>query len=284
MQEGLRELETLITEEAYVFLDAERELDQKLKLLGKRQATPKKGEKVKPPLPITLKRREIRKCRLDYEGRIALLERTMEEARENLENFTKNHPLWSDFLEHVKGFGPHLTGLLIAVIGDIEKIDSPSGLWKSFGLDVDNETGRIRKPKAGEQGKVGFGPARQVLGRIRISIFKIGKLYGGWFYEYYLEQRSRYEREHPDWSEGRQMGAAIVKMEKILLALCYKVLREAHGLPARDPYILMIPPHSRVIRPEDVMEEKKKPRAKRSRHKIDGSAVAAEQLQEVGES
>lgn len=272
--QNLRRLEELITEEAYVFIDAEKELDQKLKLLGKRQPKPKKGEKVKPPLPITLKRREIRKNRLGYDERINYLEAVMTETKENLKNLVKDHPLWCDFLEHVKGFGPHLTGLLIAVIGDVERINSVSGLWKSFGLDVDNETGHIRKSKPGTQGKVGFGPGRQVLGRVRISIFKVGKQYGGWFYNYYLQERARYDSKYPEWSQGHEMGAAIIKMEKILLALCYKVLREAHGLEARDPYILGVAPHSQIIRPEDVMEEKKS-RVKRTRcEPVDLAATA----------
>ena len=52
-----------------------------------------------------------------------------------LGNILKDYPLWTDFLEGVKGVGPAMAGVIISEI-DIHRAKYPSSLWAYAGLDV----------------------------------------------------------------------------------------------------------------------------------------------------
>ena len=256
---AMTKLELEITRYGYAYLEVLKQYDQKLRRIGER--LPPVGEaKRKPELPITAVRRESYVSILGYKDDIKELEKKKDSIGEKLGSLAQEHQLWTDFLKRVKGIGPTLAGLLICVSGDIEMVNSVSGFWKSFGLLV-GEDGKIKKMEKGQQGTIGYGPARKMRGWIRVSIFKVGSQHGGFFYDYYTKKFNRYKLERPEWDEGHCRGAAIVKMHKIFLSLCYEVWRKARGLEFREPYILAIEgsPHSHRIRPEDAMEMPKKP-------------------------
>jgi hypothetical protein len=61
----------------------------------------------------------------------------LEESRHfsRLGNILKDYPIWTEFLEGVKGIGPAMAGVLISEI-DIHKAKYPSCLWAYCGLDV----------------------------------------------------------------------------------------------------------------------------------------------------
>ena len=60
-------------------------------------------------------------------------------------NAVSQFPLWSEFLEGVKGCGPAMSGVIMSEI-DITKAKYPSSLWKYSGLDVaDDGAGRSRR-------------------------------------------------------------------------------------------------------------------------------------------
>lgn len=250
--ENVRSSDEALVMAAHAYLQEQKTLDGMLRQFGKRHP---KGRKV---LPVTHLRWRAYEEFLDYPRRIQKSQELVASLGERLTELVKDHPVWMEFLKHVKGIGPITAALLIGIIGDIERVTTSSGLWKSFGLAVDDKTGGIQKLKKGEQGITGYPLARTVRGRVRLSIFKVGARlvdlgHPCFYYEYYLRRRARYEREHPDWPKGRQMGAAIVIMHKLLLAHVFEVYRKARGLPAPEPYILTIAPHGQKITPADVI-------------------------------
>jgi hypothetical protein len=189
-------------------------------------------------------------------------EEKVKEQKAKLIEAVTQHPLWQDWAQYVKGLGPLMTGLVMAGIGDVTRVDNSSGLWKSFGLDLD-EKGRARRLVRGIARPRGFPFARLVLGRLRVTIMKTGAKSGGFYYDIYETARLRYDKLHPDWPEGKRFGAAIRYFEKIFLAHFWEVWREKKGLEAPPPYILMREgdPH-RKIEPEQAMEKKPRRKAK----------------------
>lgn len=173
---------------------------------------------------------------------------------EKLEELVRAHSLWMSWAKDVKGLGPVLTGLLIAAIGDVTRVQSASGLWKSFGLHVGAD-GLAVKLEKGKQGVRGFPFARLVLGRLRVNFMKLGgRVEDAYYCRVYADAQTRYDAEHPDWPVGRRFGAAVRYFEKLLLAHFWEVWRECKGLSAPQPYIVQKDPIHRKIEPDAAMQ------------------------------
>ncbi len=178
-------------------------------------------------------------------------------------------PIWTEFLESVKGIGPRLAGRLIHAVGDISMARHASSLWKLFGLDVyiDPKTGigsartlykpehQVDKTISRKDGTVkefrgaAFDPKRRALavGVIGASFIKAkNSKYSPIFYNY----RTRMENHaiygvHNDGKEVdgygkiskmRRMRQATRYMVKIFLADLWLEWRKIEGLPISDPY------------------------------------------------
>lgn len=61
--------------------------------------------------------------------------RTEERHFRDMEKILKKIPIYTEFLEGVRGIGPALAGIIVSEI-DITKSEYPSSLWKLAGLDV----------------------------------------------------------------------------------------------------------------------------------------------------
>lgn len=246
---GLDPLEQEIVVRAYAYVQAQEMAGMVARRHGKIRR--KKGSQFSPIHPL-------RKLALESiglgEDKIELFEERAQASKELLEKAVREHPVWTDWAYKVKGLGPVLTGLVMAAIGDISRVDNCSGLWKSFGLDVTKE-GRARKREPGKKGRVGFPFARLVLGRLRIQIMRTGARAGGFYYHLYESYRNFYTLNRPDWPEGRRFGAALRAMEKILLAHFWEVWRKTKGLPAPESYIIAKNPIHKKIPPEEAMEK-----------------------------
>lgn len=246
---GLDELEQEIVKLAYAYVEAQKiagKLARQHGIIRPKQA---------PLSPIF----PLRKAALEYIGlgeeKIAEFEKIGEKVRKKLERAVAQHPVWRDWAYAVNGLGKLSTGLLMAAIGDITRVNTCSGLWMSFGLHVTPE-GKAPRLIPGQRGTVGFPFARLVLGRVRRQFFLRGE---GFYYNLYLLYRSYYDQNRPDWPPGRRLGAAIRAMEKILLAHMWEVWRKSKGLPAPDPYIVARNPTlHRKIPPEQAMEKRRK--------------------------
>lgn len=248
---GLNLLEKEIIALAYAYVEAQQMAQRLAKKHGKIKV---KGGSFSPIHPL-------RKAGLEAIGlgeeAIKEFENLAEEARKKLEEAVAQHPVWTDWASHVKGLGKLTTGLLMAAIGDISRVSTASGLWKSFGLDV-TEEGKARRMEPGKKGRVGFPFARVVLGRVRLQIMRTG--IDGFYYELYRQYRHYYETNR-DWPKGRCFGAALRAMEKILLSHFWEVWRKSKGLSAPEPYIVAQNPlFHKKIPPEAAMEKKPKSR------------------------
>lgn len=211
------------------------------------------------PSPTRFLRKRALELIGEDEKKIEDWERIIREKEAILKSLVMAHPLWKEWAWAVRGLGPVVTGIVMAGIGDVTRVNHASGLWKSFGLDVDQKTGLARKPKRGEKGPRGHPFARLVLGRFRVHFMKQWKLDESrgkppsFYCRIYTQARNYYETER-DWPQGRAFGAALRKFEKIFLAHFLKVYRLVKDLPTPVPYIVLKEGHQEIL-PQEAMEK-----------------------------
>ena len=178
------------------------------------------------------------------------LERGEDQHFARLGNILKEYPIYTEFLEGVRGIGPAMAGVIISEI-DITKARHPSSLWKYAGLDCAQDgKGRSRKAEhlvrvtytnakgeEAERNSITFNPFLKtklcgVLGSsfLRAGAGKYRDIYDG--YKHRLQSR-------PDWqgeSKGHVHNAAIRYMVKMFLLDLYVAWRTVEGLPVSVPY------------------------------------------------
>ncbi len=245
MELGLDELEREIITLAYAYVEVQR-------IRGSLESKHGKSKRKNTSFsPIHSLRKEALKMIGFGEEKIEELRKKEKEIKKALEKNVSKHPLWT-WASKVKGLGKLSTGLVMAAIGDISRVQTCSGLWKSFGLDVTPE-GKARKMIPGKKGRVGFPFARRILGRIRRQILFHKD---GFYYKLYLQYRLYYDNFRPDWPKGRRFGAAIRATEKIFLSHFWEVWRKSKNLPAPEPYMVAQNPLlHRKISPEDAINK-----------------------------
>ena len=148
-----------------------------------------------------------------------------------LKSILKGYPLWTEFLEGVKGIGPAMGGVILSEI-DISQAQYPSSLWKYAGLDVAKDgRGRSRKKEhlvekgyTDADGKpcttvgITFNPflKTKLMGVLGGSFLKAKSPYTEVYYGY----RTRLENhpEHQEKTKGHRHNMAMRYMIKRLLA------------------------------------------------------------------
>lgn len=169
-----------------------------------------------------------------------------------LGNILKDYPIYTQFLDGVKGIGPAMAGVIISEI-DITKAEYPSSLHKYAGLDVASDgQGRSRrkehledseyKDKDGKiQTKRGitFNPflKTKLVGVLGSSFLKQSpdkceyrKVYDD--YKHRLEHMDA----HKEKSKGHRHNMAIRYMIKMFLIDLYNEWRALEGLPVAPTY------------------------------------------------
>lgn len=181
-----------------------------------------------------------------------------------LESILENVPIYSQFLAHVRGCGPALSGVLVCTL-DPHKAKYPSSFWKYSGLDV---APVFERDDAGEviQGKdpVWLGRSRrrdhlvevEYLDRDKKPAKRMGITFNPWLKTklyllgtVFIRLRSPYRAHYdnylhrissiPKWAESTKMhrhNAAIRFMMKMFLADLWRAWRELEGLPVEPPY------------------------------------------------
>lgn len=167
-----------------------------------------------------------------------------------LKNVLKDYPIYTEFLEGVKGVGPAMAGVIISEI-DIHKAKYPSSLWAYAGLDVARDgQGRSRRKehlteyeytnKAGEPAtRVGitFNPflKTKLVGVLGSSFIKAGD---NTYSRIYRDYKNRLENhpKHTDKTKGHRHNMAIRYMVKRFLVDLYREWRALEGLPVADEY------------------------------------------------
>jgi len=182
--------------------------------------------------------------------------RELEQQEKNhfkrLGNSLKDYPIYTQFLDGVKGIGPAMAGVIISEI-DITKAEYPSSLHKYAGLDVASDgQGRSRrkehledseyKDKDGKmQTKKGitFNPflKTKLVGVLGSSFLKQSpdkceyrKVYDD--YKHRLEHMDA----HKEKSKGHRHNMAIRYMIKMFLSDLYNEWRALDGLPVAPTY------------------------------------------------
>ena len=179
------------------------------------------------------------------------LERAEHRAFRKLKSELSDHPIWSVFLEDVRGVGPAMAGVIISEI-DITKAEYPSSLWKYAGLDVASDgNGRSRKKEHlvdaeyitadGEvktRKSITFNPflKTKLVGVLGASFLRAGKdnTYAKAYYEY--KNRIENHPAHVEKSKGHRHNMATRYMVKRFLVDLYKEWRKLEGLPVSPEY------------------------------------------------
>lgn len=167
-----------------------------------------------------------------------------------LEPNLTDFPIWTEWLEQVKGCGPAMSGVIISEI-DIHKARYVSSLWKLAGLDVASDgRGRSRREehlvkvqytnKKGEQDErnsITFNPTlkTKLTGVLGPSFLRVkDSPYARVYYEY--KHRLESHEKYKDVTKLHRHNMAIRKMVKRFLADLYVQWRTLEGLPVALEY------------------------------------------------
>ena len=169
-----------------------------------------------------------------------------------LGNILKGYPIYSEFLEGVRGVGPAMAVVILSEI-DITKAEYPSSLHKYAGLDVAGDgQGRSRKKEHLEESDyidkdgviqtkkgITFNPflKTKLVGVLGSSFVKqpadkckYRKVYDD--YKHRLEHMDA----HKEKSKGHRHNMAVRYMIKIFLIDLYNEWRSLEGLPVAPTY------------------------------------------------
>ena len=159
-------------------------------------------------------------------------------------------PIYTAFLEDVKGVGPAMAGVIISEI-DIAKAEYPSSLWKYSGLDVaGNGAGRSRKAehlvdaeyvdKEGEiktRKSITFNPflKTKLVGVLASSFLRAGDNTYSKIYNDY-KTRLEHHENHKEKTKGHRHNMAMRYMVKRFLVDLYAAWRPLEGLAVAPEY------------------------------------------------
>ena len=187
--------------------------------------------------------------------------------RDEREQFTRlgdlvsEFPIWTHFLEGVRGVGPAMAGIILSEI-DIHKAEYPSSMWAYAGLDVvqvtDENTGEIRGEGRSRRAahlvdveytdKDGNAATRKSITYNPWLKTKLMGVLGTLFVKQpadkspYRQAYDNYKHRlenHPKWadrSKGHRHQAAIRYAVKRFLVDLYNAWRPLEGLPVAPEY------------------------------------------------
>ena len=171
-----------------------------------------------------------------------------ESAFKRLAYAVKEFPIYTQFLEDVKGVGPTMAAVIISSF-DIHKAEYPSSLHKYAGLDVVNGAGRSRKKEHLEDQTYKDADGKEQIKKgITFNPFLKTKLIGvlgssfvntdGPYREIYDNYNHRIENmpAHADKTKGHRNNMAIRYTVKRFLVDLYVAWRKLEGLPVAEEY------------------------------------------------
>lgn len=166
-----------------------------------------------------------------------------------LGHILKGFPLYTKFLEGVKGVGPAMAGVIISEI-DIHRARYPSSLWKYAGLDVAKDgQGRSRRAehlidvdyedkdgKPATRKSITFNPflKTKLLGVLGGSFLRSKSPYRDHYDDY--KHRLEHHDTYKDVSKGHRHNMAIRYMVKRFLVDLHKAWRALEGLPVAEEW------------------------------------------------
>jgi hypothetical protein len=175
-----------------------------------------------------------------------------EEARHfsRLGNILRDYPIYTEFLEKVRGIGPAMAGVIVSEI-DITKCKYASSLWAYAGLDVAPDgRGRSKKKEhlieveyTDKDGKpatrvgITFNPflKTKLMGVLAGSFLRSGNKEYGAIYTNYKSRLENHEI-HKEKTKGHRHNMALRYMVKRFLCDLYANWRKLEGLPVESEY------------------------------------------------
>ena len=175
-----------------------------------------------------------------------------EEARHfsRLGAILRDYPIFTEFLDKVKGIGPAMAGVIVSEI-DITRAKYPSSLWAYAGLDVASDgKGRSRKKehlverdytdKDGNPAKrvgITFNPflKTKLTGVLASSFLRSGNEQYVKIYNDYKNRLVNHEA-HKEKTKGHRHNMAMRYMIKQFLVDLYRVWRALEGLEVAPDY------------------------------------------------
>jgi len=184
-------------------------------------------------------------------------------VRKSVETLAQTHPLWTDWLQYVRGIGPlNMAQLIGEIVGinehhnaiarkepkardererawakergteikptGIGAFDTVSALWKYAGLAPG------QKPIKGEVLSYNNRLKTVCLGIVGDCMIRANSPYR----VIYDNAKAKYEETRPDWTKGHRHYAARRKMVKVFLSHFWEHWRELEGYPTRKAYVL----------------------------------------------
>ena len=172
---------------------------------------------------------------------LAKLSTVEKELRRELERAVEGHPLYTQYLQYVRGVGATMAAYLITVLNPA-RFETVSKMWKYCGLHVVNGKAPRRTPGQ----PTGWNPvARTMMWRLGESF----RMKGGFYKMLYHKLLEESLEKRPNWTKGHHVAHARRVTVKIFLAHWYIVGRVLQGLPVRKPYICEKQPHHKCIPP-----------------------------------
>ena len=197
----------------------------------------------------------------------------------------KNIPIVVQWLGRVRGIGPRLSGLLVAIIGDVGRFPNVAKLWAYAGLHV--KDGRAVKREKGQKANWS-AELKMTCWKIANSFVKCGGPYRDLYdtYKAYLLARElrngnviwkknmktdTWETAHvpkgadttppkkdeqPEWTLGRINNMALRRTVKLFLSHLWAIWRELEGLPVTEPFAKARLGHTSMIDPWDMIDRK----------------------------
>ena len=171
-----------------------------------------------------------------------------ESALKQIKYAVREFPIYTQFLEDVKGIGPTMAAVIISGF-DIHKAEYPSSLHKYAGLDVVNGAGRSRKKdhlvdqtyldaEGKEQTKKGisFNPflKTKLIGVLGPSFVKTNGVYRDIYDNY--KNRIANMPAHAEKTKAHRNNMAIRYTVKRFLVDLYAAWRKLEGLPVSEEY------------------------------------------------
>jgi len=156
----------------------------------------------------------------------------------DLEIAVEGHPLYTRYLQFVKGVGAATAAYLVTVLNPA-RFETVSKMWKFCGLHVEN--GKAPRRAAGQA--TGWNPvARTMMWKLGENFRKVGSFYK-MMYQSFFEESTK---KHPSWTKAHHLAHARRVTVKLFLAHWHTVGRALQGLPTRKPYICEKQPHQCV--------------------------------------
>lgn len=181
---------------------------------------------------------------------------TEKETQKLMKKTLKKIPIYTEFLQHVKGMGHTLSAQLIAYIGDIKRFPTVAKLWRYAGLGVD-ENGKADGRQKGKPLKY-KQDFKSLMYNIGVSFLKSKSPYT----KFYNKAKAKYQQTRPDWTKAHIHMASLRYMNKIFLSHVFNAWYRLENEPMRLPYVVEYLNHSTIIMPEDVIPNLKLPEPK----------------------